>query len=45
MEYQVLKKKLDSKLLGSDGWIKFETNSKGEIKKKLRKKCDSRRKY
>ena len=33
-----IEKKLDSKLLGSDGWIKFETNSKGEIKKEIKKK-------
>ena len=33
-----IEKKLDSKLLGSDGWIKFETNSKGQIKKELKKK-------
>ena len=33
-----LEKKLDSKLLGSDGWIKFETNSKGIVKKELNKK-------
>ena len=33
-----IEKKLDSKLLGSDGWIKFETNSKGVVKKELKKK-------
>ena len=33
-----IEKKLNSKLLGSDGWIKFETNSKGVVKKELKKK-------
>ncbi len=33
-----IEKKLDSKLLGADGWIKFETNSKGIVKKELNKK-------
>ncbi len=33
-----VEKKLDSKLLGSDGWIKIETNSKGIVKKELTKK-------
>mgnify|MGYP001314658809 CR=1 FL=1 len=26
-----IEKELDNKLLGSDGWIKFETNSKGVL--------------
>ena len=29
-----LEKLFDKKLLGKDGWIKLETNSKGRIKKK-----------
>ncbi len=33
-----IEKKLDSKLLGKDGWIKFETDSKGSVKKELNKK-------
>lgn len=33
-----IEKKLNSKLLGSDGWIKFETNSKGILKKELSRK-------
>ena len=33
-----VEKKLDSKLLGKDGWIKFETDSKGAVKKELNKK-------
>ena len=33
-----IEKKLDSHLLGKDGWIKFETNSKGTIKQELNKK-------
>ncbi len=33
-----IEKKLDSKLLGKDGWIKFETDSKGAVKKELNKK-------
>ncbi len=33
-----IEKKLNSKLLGSDGWIKFETNSKGVVNKELNKK-------
>ena len=33
-----IEKKLDFKLLGTDGWIKFETNSKGIVKKELNKK-------
>ena len=33
-----IEKKLDTKLLGKDGWIKFETDSKGAIKKELNKK-------
>ena len=37
LELQELKK-LDSKLLGKDGWIKFETDSKGAVKKELNKK-------
>ena len=33
-----LEKTFDKKLLGKDGWIKLETNSKGRIKKELNKK-------
>lgn len=33
-----IEKTLNSTLLGSDGWIKFETNSKGIVKKELSKK-------
>ena len=33
-----LEKPFDKKLLGRDGWIKLETNSKGRIKKELNKK-------
>ena len=33
-----LEKTFDKKLLGKDGWIKLETNSKGRIKKELKKK-------
>ena len=33
-----LEKTFDKKLLGRDGWIKLETNSKGRIKKELNKK-------
>ncbi len=33
-----LEKTFDNKLLGKDGWIKLETNSKGRIKKELKKK-------
>ena len=33
-----IEKKLDFKLLGTNGWIKFETNSKGIVKKELNKK-------
>lgn len=33
-----IEKKLDSRLLGKDGWIKFETDSRGVIKKELNKK-------
>ena len=33
-----LEKTFDKKLLGTDGWIKLETNSKGRIKKELNKK-------
>ena len=33
-----IEKRLDAKLLGTDGWIKFETDSKGVIKKELNKK-------
>ena len=40
-----LEKTFDKKLLGKDGWIKLETNSKGRIKKELKKICNSWRKY
>merc|ERR1711991_956178 len=33
-----IEKLFDKKLLGKDGWIKLETNSKGKIKKELNKK-------
>ncbi len=33
-----LEKLFDKKLIGTDGWIKLETNSKGRIKKELQKK-------
>ncbi len=33
-----IEKRLNTRLLGSDGWIKFETNSKGIVKKELNKK-------
>ncbi len=33
-----IEKKINSILLGTDGWIKFETNSKGVVKKELNKK-------
>ena len=33
-----IEKLFDKKLLGKDGWIKLETNSKGRIKKELNKK-------
>ncbi len=33
-----LEKTFDKKLVGKDGWIKLETNSKGRIKKELNKK-------
>ena len=33
-----IEKTFDKKLLGTDGWIKLETNSKGRIKKELNKK-------
>ncbi len=33
-----IEKIFDSELLGSDGWIKLETNSKGRIKKEINKK-------
>jgi len=33
-----IEKKLNKKLLGSDGWRKYETNSKGRIKKELNMK-------
>ncbi len=33
-----IEKTFDKKLVGSDGWIKLETNSKGRIKKELNKK-------
>ena len=32
-----IEKLFDKKLLGKDGWIKLETNSKGRIKKELNK--------
>ena len=33
-----IEKLFDKKLLGKDGWIKLETNSRGRIKKELNKK-------
>ena len=33
-----IEKIFDSELLGTDGWIKLETNSKGKIKKEINKK-------
>ncbi len=33
-----IEKLFDNRLLGKDGWIKLETNSKGRIKKELKKK-------
>ena len=33
-----IEKTFDKKLVGADGWIKLETNSKGRIKKELNKK-------
>ena len=33
-----IEKTFDKKLVGTDGWIKLETNSKGRIKKELNKK-------
>tara|TARA_B100000963_G_C22620319_1_gene669603 strand:- start:570 stop:2342 length:1773 start_codon:yes stop_codon:yes gene_type:complete len=33
-----IEKKLDEKLLGSDGWIKYETTSKGVVNKELNTK-------
>ena len=33
-----IEKTFDKKLLGTDGWIKLETNSKGRIKKNLTRK-------
>ena len=33
-----IEKLFDKNLLGKDGWIKLETNSKGKIKKELKKK-------
>ncbi len=33
-----IEKIFDSELLGSDGWIKLETDSKGKIKKEIKKK-------
>ena len=33
-----LEQLFDKKLIGTDGWIKLETNSKGRIKKELQKK-------
>ena len=33
-----LEQLFDKKLIGTDGWIKLETNSKGRIKKELKKR-------
>ena len=33
-----IEKLFDEKLIGNDGWLKLETNSKGRIKKELNKK-------
>ena len=33
-----IEKLFDKRLLGKDGWIKLETNSRGRIKKELNKK-------
>ena len=33
-----MRKPLDSMLLGKDGWVRLETDSKGNIKKELKKK-------
>ena len=38
-----IEKIFDTTLLGYDGWIKLETNSKGRIKKEINKKLNTRK--